>query len=629
VYDVEVFIPVMMAPQLGFKFGSQQTTPSAILADRRAGLFDPQGYLRPGMTLANAAAPTDALWADLSRDRPLTDAAQRLRVVPFWQTPNGAPGILLPTLTVLGAMGLLVLLIACANIAGLVLVRGVSRRGEIAVRMALGATRTRIVRLLIVENLVLAVPGALFGILLAGRGIPVLVGYAEELALPQRIFFNVGLDSLVVAFAVLVACGSALVFGFVPALQSSRVDLVSVINEDASPRGAARGRLRATLVVAQVAVSLLLLVGAGLATRSVEAARRANPGFDPTHMTAVTLDVKQNAYDESRGRVFYRHLLEAARADAGIESATLAAFTPMGFLDTPVRRVAIEGYEPGRGEDLAFMWNAIGSDYFRTLRINLMAGREFEDRDDETGASVAVVNNTLAQRFWGGAANAIGKQVRVGDSDWRTVIGVAADVKYVRINEAPRPYIYVPFLQSYRSSMTLHTRGAAPVDRLVDQARASVAALDADLPILNAKPMADAMRGALILLNLTAAMLFVFGVAGIALAAMGIYGLVSYTVKQSTHEIGIRMALGAPRLTVVRGFLGRGLRLGAIGAALGIVAALSVSRLLGSVLFGVSATDAVSFVRALAVVVGGVVVATIVPAWRAARTNPLSALRHQ
>jgi hypothetical protein len=163
----------------------------------------------------------------------------------------------------------------------------------------------------------------------------VLVGYAEELALPQRVFFNVGLDSLVVAFAVLVACGSAIVFGFVPALQSSRVDLVSVINEDASPRGAARGRLRAGLVVAQVAVSLLLLVGAGLATRSVDAARRANPGFDPTHMTALALDVKQNAYDESRGRVFYRHLLEAARGDAGIESATVAAFTPMGFLDTP------------------------------------------------------------------------------------------------------------------------------------------------------------------------------------------------------------------------------------------------------------------------------------------------------
>ncbi len=268
VYEVEVFLPVMMAPQLGFNFGSQQSTPSGILSDRRAPLVMPQGYLRPGTTLASAAAQTDGLWATLSRDRPLTDAAERLRVVRFWQNPNGAPMIVLPTLSVLIAMGLLVLMVACSNIAGLVLVRGLSRRGEIAVRQALGATRTRIVRLLIVENLVLALPGALLGVLLAQSGIPVLVAYAEWLAAPDRIFFNIEVDRLVMGFAVLVACGSVLVFGFVPALQSSRVDLVSVINEDASPRGAPRGRLRAGLVVAQVAVSLLLLVGAGLVWRS-------------------------------------------------------------------------------------------------------------------------------------------------------------------------------------------------------------------------------------------------------------------------------------------------------------------------------------------------------------------------
>ncbi len=629
VYDVEVYISVMMAPDLGFKFGSQQTTPSAILSDRRAAVFYPQGYLRPGTTLASAASQTSALWTELSRDRPLADAAQQLRVVPFWQTPNGAPTVLLPTLIVLTAMGLLVLTIACANIAGLVLVRAVSRRGEIALRLALGATRTRIVRLLIVENLVLAVPGSLLGVLLARRTIPILVGYVEQLAAPERVFFNVGVDSLVIGFAVLVACGSALVFGFIPALQASRVDLVSVINEDASPRGAARGRLRAALVVAQVAVSLLLLVGAGLATRSVEAARRAHPGFDASHLTAITLEVRQNAYDDSQGRVFYRRLLDAARADAGIESATLAEFTPMGFLDTPSRPIAIEGYEPRRGEDLSFMANTIGSDYLRTLRIPLMAGREFADRDDEAGAPVAMVNHTLAQRFWGGAANAIGKRVRDRFGVWRTVVGVAADVKYARIDEAPRPYLYLPFLQSYRSAMTLHTRGAAPVNVLVDQARARVAALDPDLPIVHARPMAEAMRGAFMLFDLTAAMLFVFGVTGMALAAMGLYGLVSYIVKQSTHEIGIRMALGAPRLSVVRRFLARGLRLGGIGATIGIVAALGVGRLLGRALFGVSATDPISFTRALGLVLGVVIVATIIPAWRAARTNPLSALRHQ
>jgi macrolide transport system ATP-binding/permease protein len=639
VYDVEVFISVMMAPLLGFNLGSQQTTPSGILSDRRADLFYPQGYLRPGISHANAVAQTDALWAALSRDRPLSDVAQRLRVVPFWQTPGGAPMQMLPTLIVVTAMGLLVLMIACANIAGLVLVRGVSRRGEVAVRLALGATRTRIVRLLIVENLVLAVPGALLGVLLAQRAIPVLVGYAEWLAAPERVFFNIGVDGAVIGFAALVACGCALVFGFVPALQSSRVDLVSVINEDASPRGASRGRLRAGLVVAQVAVSLLLLVGAGLVMRSLEAARRANPGFDANRVTAIAVDLKQNGYDEPRGRVFYRKVLDAARADPGTESATLAAYAPLAFLDTPARRVAIEGYEPRRDEDLAFLSNTVGPDYFRTLRITLMAGRAFEDLDDETAPPVVIVNNTLAERFWGSAANALGKRVRVAGDDpstnsgptsgWRTVIGVAADVKYLRIDESPRPYLYLPFLQAYRSRMILHTQGPAPVDVLVDQARAHVGALDADLPILSARPLTEGISGALIFFNLTATMLFVFGVAGMALAAMGTYGLVSYLVRQSTHEIGIRMALGASGLSIVRRFLARGLRLGAIGAALGTVAALSASNLLGNVLFGVSATDTISFARALAIVLGTVVVATIVPAWRAARTNPLSALRHQ
>jgi hypothetical protein len=291
--------------------------------------------------------------------------------------------------------------------------------------------------------------------------------------------------------------------------------------------------------------------------------------------------------------------------------------------------VAIEGYEPRRGEDLALMSNTVASDYFRTLRIDVVAGREFEDRDDERAAPVVIVNHTLAQRFWGGAANAIGKRIRLGEGEWRTVIGVAADVKYSRINEAPRPYFYLPFLQSYRSGMVLHTRGDAPVDALVDRARASVAALDADLPILHARPMADLLRGAMILFDLTATMLFIFGAAGMALAAMGTYGLVSYTVKQSTHEIGIRMALGASGVSIVRSFLGRGLRLGAIGAAAGSVSALAVSRLLSGVLFGVSPTDATSFAQALSLVLGVVIVATLVPAWRAARTNPLSALRHQ
>jgi predicted permease len=628
-YDVEVFMPVMMAAQILTDLGSGQLSPTTFLTDRRANVLYPHGYLREGTSLANASAQIDALWATLARDRPLTDATQRLRLVRFWQVPGSGQANTLPTLAVLTVMGLLLLLIACANLAGLVLVRGLARRGELGVRLALGATRTRIVRLLIVENLVLAVPGAIFGVTLAWQVIPPMIAYAEWLAAPQRLFLNIAVDRLVIAFAVLVGCGSALACGFVPALQVSRIDLNSVLKDDLSPRGAARGRMRASLVVAQVAVSLLLLIGAGLVARSLDATRKAYPGFDASQVSTVAVNVRQNRYDERRGRVFYRRLLDESRAEAGIESATLAANHPLGFLDTPSRRVTIEGYQLQRGEDLAFMSNTIASDYFRTLRIAVLAGRSFDDGDDESAIPVAIVNHTLAQKFWGSDANAIGKRLRFADGDWRSIVGVAADVKYSRINEPPRPYVYLPFFQAYRSQMVAYTRGSAPVTTLVDQTRARIAALDADLPIMSARPLTEELIGAQLFLNLMAKMLLIFGVAGMALAAMGTYGLVSYTVKQSSHEIGIRMALGATRLSVIRAFLGRGLRLGSIGAALGIAAALALTRLLDSMLFGVSATDAVSFGRAIALVLGGVIIATVVPAWRAARTNPLAALRHQ
>ena len=628
-YDVEVFVPIMMAPQLGFSFGGNGASPSEILADRRAAVFFPQGFLRPGVTYAKASAQSSVLWSGTANERPVAEAGEQLRVVPFRQSPGSGQSILLPTLIVLSAMGLLVLAIACANTAGLVLVRGLSRRGEIAVRLALGASRRRIVRLLIVENLVLAVPGAALGVLLAANGIPVLTSYADWLAAPERLFLNLGVDRFVIAFATLVGCGCALMVGFMPALQSARVDLVAVINQDASPRGAPRGRLRASLVVAQVAVSLLLLVGAGLVTRSLDAARHANPGFQIEHVTMLDLDLKQHGYDESRGRVFYTRLLDEVRRDGAVDSASLAGWPPVNFLETRGQPVRVEGYDARRDEDLVFLTNAVTPDYFSTLRIPLRSGRVFEEGDDQTSTPVVIVNATLADRYLGGPQRALGRRISVGGGDWRTVVGVAADVKYLRVNEAPRPYVYLPFLQQYRPVMTLHTRGTAPDDVLVEHARAAVMKLDPDLPILSAQPMSKQLTGALILFNVTATMLFVFGVAGMALAALGTYGLVAYTVRQSTHEIGIRMALGAGRTSVVREFLTRGLRLGVVGAGIGIAGALALGRFLEGWLFGVTATDGPSFVRALAIVLAGVAGAALVPAWRAAKTDPLSALRHQ
>jgi putative ABC transport system permease protein len=327
--------------------------------------------------------------------------------------------------------------------------------------------------------------------------------------------------------------------------------------------------------------------------------------------------------------VFYERLLDASRADAGVESATLAMAYPMTMVDGPGQPVTVEGYEPRRDEDLSFLFNIVAPDYFRTLRIGLLAGREFARQDDPDASQVAIVNETLARRFWGGPSNAIGKRIRMVSGNWRTVVGVARDVKYARINEAPRPYVYLPFFQSYQPEMILHTRGTSDPVTLMAQARGHIQGLDANLPVLDAKTLAEQAGASLTIFRMTARMLLTFGVAAMGLAAMGIYGLVSYTVKQSTHEIGIRMALGAQRGDVVRRFLGRGLRLGALGAAGGMVVSFAVTRLLGSVLYGVSATDAVSFLTASAIVLSSVLVATLLPAWRAARTNPITALRQR
>lgn len=387
--------------------------------------------------------------------------------------------------------------------------------------------------------------------------------------------------------------------------------------------------MRSALVIAQVAVSLLLLVGAGLITRSLDAAEHASPGYDPTHVASVSLDMRLNAYTPVTGTAFAKRLLDTARATPGVESATLSQFTPLTLLEKGMQRITVEGHETRKGEDLLFLTNAIAPDYFRTLTIPVAAGREFDDHDTSSGAPVAMVNATLAERYYGSADAAIGRRVKVGDPVWRTIVGVARDVKYARVDEAPRPYVYVPFFQAYKPAMVLQTKGSGAVSALVATTREIVAAVDPDLKIQNARTLTEDTRGAFVFLQFMAFMLFVFGGTGVALAALGTYGLVSYTVKQSTQEIGIRMALGASAASVVRTCVGRGLRLGAIGAVVGLASAVGVGQLLRNLLFGVSPIDPISYAQAFAIVIGGVIVATLLPAWRASRTNPLRALRHR
>ncbi len=617
---LDLFVPVMMQPQLA---GQDR------LSARQAPMLWGLGHLRPGASIDAAAAEADLLSARVDARQPERQVGQRATVIPMWRSPFGAQTYMLPAIVLLSVMGALLLLIVCANVSNLVLVRGVSRRGEIAARVALGASRARILRLLFVESIALSLPGAALGMLTA-RGLSMLLRDSSVIsAAPIPVLLDTSLDWTVVAFALLLSCGSSLVFGFIPALRSSNVNLAGIMKDDLSPRGGSRGRLRNALVVSQVAVSLLLLVGAGLVLRSLEAARTANTGFDSRNVASVSLDVKPSGYDEARGRAFYQQLLDTVRAEPGIESAALTAVLPLTLVDNISRDTAIEGRTPRKGEDMRFLINTVSPDYLRTLRIGLLSGRDFARTDIAASQPVAIINETMARRFWGTPEQALGKRVQLTGGAWRSVIGVARDIKYARVTEDPRPHVYLPFEQAYLPSMTLQVRSRDEAPTLLARIRTTVQTIDPNLPILNARMLSEQTRVALSVFSLAAGMLMTFGVIAMILTALGTYGLVSYAAKQSTHEIGIRMAIGASSGEVLRRFLGRGLKLGAAGAACGLLASVVITRLLASLLYGVSATDAVSIPTASAVGMPIVLGASLIPAWRASRTDPIAALRHR
>ncbi|MEO8678681.1 MAG: ABC transporter permease [Vicinamibacterales bacterium] len=613
----DVFVPLMMLPQL---------FPPDRLEHRGMRMLIVFGHLRPGVTRDAASARLEVQSAQLDADQPVLNMTYRSHAIPIWQSPYGAQTYLLPVVSMLGGTGILLLLVVCANVANLVMVRGASRRGEVAVRLALGASRSRILRLLLVENLVLAVPGALLGVALARVLLPFLSSGAAAAA-PMRVSLNASTDVWVLGFSLLLSCASALVFGFVPALQTSRVELASVM-KDESPRGAARSRLRSALVVAQVAVSLLLLVGAGLVTRSLIAARQADGGFDSHSVSSVAVDLEPSGYDSQSGRELVTRLFDAFAASPEVESASVAAFLPLTLVDGASRRVTIEGYEPRSDEDLSFLYNVVSADYFRTLRVPIISGRPFERRDDEHATGVTIVNETLARRMWQTPEAALGKRLKSG-GDWLTIVGVAQDLKYARLTEAPRPYFYLPFLQAYTSSLTLHVRASDASTDILGVVSRQLHATDPNLPLLTSKLLIEQTRVALSPYEMAAGTLLMFGIMTILLSALGIYGLVAYTIEQSTQEIGVRMAIGASRLDVVRQFFGRGLTLAALGMALGLIMSVAVTRLLAAALYGVSATDAASFVLATAIVAAIALAASFVPAWRASRLDPLAALRHR
>jgi macrolide transport system ATP-binding/permease protein len=616
---MELYVPVMMQPAL---MGASHLDSRAVAA---LVVF---GRLKPGVTIAEAAAEIGVLGAQAEADNPLpSNASLRAEVLPLWRSPFGAQTYMMPVLVLLGVMGTLVLIIVCANVANLVLVRGVGRRGELAVRVALGAGRGRILRLLFVENLVLALPGAILGVILSAIALPLMWGGVSAAA-PMRVHLDTSVDWMVLAFAVGLSCLSAFVFGFVPALRTSRVDVAGAMKDETPGRSGTRARLRGALVVAQVAVSLMLLVAAGLVFGGLEKARNIDAGFDPRGVGSVSVNLQPGGYTKASGAVFLERLVREVRNDPSIESASVARFVPLTLVPTGTDPVDVEGYAPRADEDLQFMFNSVGPDYFKTLRIAMLAGREFEEADDAAAPKVAIVNDTMARRFWDGPEGAIGKRIAHSPGDWQTIVGVVRDVKYARLTETPQPYVYLAAAQNYRSEVIIHARSRATGTEVLERLQYHVRAIDPDLPILSPRMLSEQARGDLGNYEMAASALVMFGAMTIALSALGIYGLVAYTVRQRTQEIGIRLAVGASRIDVVRRFIGRGIGLAGAGTALGLAAAIGITQLLTSVIGSVGVLDVRSFVAATALVLTIALGASIIPAWRASRTDPLSALRH-
>jgi predicted permease len=615
---IDVFVPLMMQPQL--------QAPSRLDLRGVFGLTT-MGHLKPGVTMQQATAEAAVFASQLEAQHPLPNLDRKMEVVPIWRSPFGAQTYWLPAIAVLGGMGMLILLIVCANVANLVLVRGASRRGELGVRVALGASRQRLLRLLFVENVVLALPGALAGVALASFMLPFVASGAASSA-PSRVYLDTSVDGYVLAFAIALSCACAVVFGFVPALRASRVDLTTALNE-LSPRTAARGRLRSMLVVSQVAASLVLLVAAGLVLRSYAAAVRADGGFESAQVTSIAIDLQTAGYDGTRGPVAVTRLLDMLAAEPAFSSVSLAQNVPMSLVDNASRATNVEGYSPRTDEDMLFLYNVVAPRYFETLRIPLLAGRDFTRTDDTNGQPAVIVNETLARRFWQSPEQAIGKRLRSGAAEWRVIVGVAGDLKYSRLSEAPRPFVYYPLLQSYVPTLHVHARATGDLAYAMRRVRDHVQSLDSTIPFTRTTTLTEQTRVALSVYQLAAGALTMFGVMTIALAAIGIYGLVAYTVQQSTQEIGIRMAVGASRGKVAWEFLRRGATLAAIGATIGLGLAAATSRAISTLLYGVGPHDALAFGGGTALVMAIALGASFFPAWKASKTDPLSALRHQ
>jgi predicted permease len=626
----DVFVPVTLKAQM---------TPTwDDLENRRSRWLVLMARLKPGVSIAQAEAGMNVLYRQINEleVKELTGASANMRerfVAKHLFVKAGAKGpsglrqqFSTPILVLMGMVGL-VLLIACANVANLLLARGAARQKDVAIRLALGAGRTAIVRQLLVESLLLALAGAAAGLPLAWGATAILVRALPSQSVEQTL--STTPDARVVAFAVLISLVTAVLFGLAPALQSSRPALTTLKEEGgAVVGGTGHARFRKTLVVAQVGLSILLLAGAALFARSLYNLKSLDPGFDPERLLAFSVDPALSGYShESSVRLF--HDLQTRIAALPEVRAVSLAVTPL-LTDSEWRRsITVEGHQAKEGEDMNPDVDSIGPSYFATMGQPLVAGRDFTERDSAGAPKVAIVNEALAKYFFG-SGNAIGHRLgfRSANANDIEIIGVVKDAKTTTLRDEIKRLVYTPYMQTEElNEMTFYVRARGDAASATASVRSVVAQTDRNLPIFDMKTMDARVDESLFIERMVAGLSVAFGVLATALAAIGLYGVMSYSVARRTREIGIRMALGAERTAVLWLVLREVALLVGIGVVAGVPLAVGLGRVVQSQLFNLSPTDPVALAAAALLLAGVALIAGYLPARRATRVDPMLALR--
>jgi predicted permease len=618
----EIWVPIMMEAQLN-PLGD-------LLHDHHQFWLLAFGRLKPGVVVQQAQEEmTLRLKREVKNYPEEHKGHDSVTVYPLWRNPFGLNFFLSTLLPALMAISGLVLLLACANVANLMLVRSVGRRREIAIRMSLGASRWRLARQLLVESLMLALAGGVVALLITFWTQGTLMKFlpvTEDIPLA----LSVTADRTVLLAALVISVLTGVIFGILPALRSSGVAPVAVLKEDTGTAsgGLRKARLASGLVVAQISLSLLLLICAGLFIRSFLSAEQINPGFNPHNVLIASYDLFTAGYSDSSGAEFDRQLVKKLEVLPGMQSVALSDRVPLGFGGGSTS-VKPEGYVSQANESMETQVAIITPNYFQTMQIPIVKGRDFTLQDTKSSQRAVIVSETFVDRYWP-HQEALGKQLYSDlPKEWFTVVGVARDSKVSGLNEKPTPFLYLPLYQVYKTTMIINARVAGDPLTFGQTIKNTIHELNADLVVFDVTTLE--LRGQFASFGQRVAGTFVgaFGLLALVLAAVGIYGVTAYTTKQRTHEIGIRMTLGATKQDVLRLVLGHGLRLMLAGVGLGLVLAFVLTRFLSSLLLGVTSTDALTFSSVALLLCAVALFACFIPARRAMRVDPMVALRYE